>query len=135
MKHRAAFSVLIWLLGSFCVASAQADPQADYVLHCQGCHGPRGEGSRDGAPPFAGNLRRLARTADGRAYLLRVPGVAHAELSDERLAALLNWMLERFDRGEARVEPFTSSEVHDARQQPLLSVPVARRQALAASPP
>lgn len=113
--------------------SAVADPRLDYVLHCQGCHGARGEGSVDGAPPFAGQLRRLAATPIGRDYLLRVPGVASAELDDERLAVLLNWLVERFDGGGEPVQPFTSAEVAARRHEPLLSVPAARRAALAPS--
>ncbi|MDZ7379777.1 MAG: cytochrome c [candidate division KSB1 bacterium] len=107
-----------------------ADPASDYVLHCQGCHGVNGEGSVDGAPPFRGHLRRFARTELGRAYLLGVPGVAHTELDDARLAALLNWLLWKFDPDGSDVRQFTPEEVRAGRQRPLLSVPVARRQVL-----
>ncbi len=124
----------LWLAVSFAApfypTAAMADPESDYVLHCQGCHGPDGGGSVDGAPPFRGNLARFARTERGRAYLLRVPGVAHAELDDEHMAALLNWILSRFDPGASDVRPFTVEEVRAGRREPLLSVPSARSRAL-----
>ncbi|GIW44644.1 MAG: hypothetical protein KatS3mg077_1926 [Candidatus Binatia bacterium] len=124
----ACWIAVAWLVA---ISPAVADPWADYVLHCQGCHGPRGEGSADGAPPFAGQLRRLAATPTGREYLVRVPGVANAELDDERLAVLLNWLVEHFDGSAEPVRPFTSAEVARGRREPLLSVPAARRAALA----
>ncbi len=127
---------VVWLCWAVFMAAlllpvpGNADPQLDYVLHCQGCHGADGAGSVDGAPPFAGNLGRFARTEQGRAYLVRVPGVAHAELDDQRLAALLNWLLARFDPAASDFPPFTADEVRAGRQRPLLSVPQARRQVL-----
>lgn len=116
----------------FSIQVARAEPEQDYMLHCQGCHGPDGRGSADGAPPFAGNLRLLASRADGREYLLRLPGVVHAELDDERIAALLNWLTARFDPSPAGETPpaFSRDEVARFRPRPLLSVPQARAQAL-----
>jgi len=114
---------------------ASADPWADYVLHCQGCHRPDGSGSAGGAPPFAGNLHRFVLTPEGRAYLLRVPGVAHAELDDARLATLLNWILAQFDPAPTGMgwTPFSPEEVAKLRHLPLLSVPQARHHALLAA--
>lgn len=115
------------------VRFALAEPEQDYVLHCQGCHGPDGRGSADGAPPFPGNLRALASHPAGREYLLRVPGVTYSELDDERIAAVMNWLIARFDPpgvGE-EVRAFTREEVARLRPRPLLSVPRARAEALA----
>lgn len=111
-----------------------AEPHTDYVLHCQGCHGPDGEGSAQGAPPFRGNVARLAATESGRAYLLRVPGTQFSELDDARLAAVLNWILERFDPptgDRPGVRPFTADEVARLRGHPLVSVSGERARVLA----
>jgi len=37
------------------------------------------------------------RTPAGRNYVLRVPGAANSVLSDEQLAAVLNWLVQSFD--------------------------------------
>jgi mono/diheme cytochrome c family protein len=127
---------LRWLaLGALlaCATALRADPAADYVLHCQGCHGPDGAGSRGGAPPFAGNFARLAATKSGRAYLLGVPGVQSTELDAQRLAAVLNWIAERFDGAQVRAlgfEPFSSEEVAQRRGRMLLSPQAERARVL-----
>ncbi len=94
------------------------------MLHCQGCHGADGVGSRDGAPPFRGNFARLAQSEAGRAYLLHVPGVQAAELDAARLAAVLNWIARRYDGEETErsgFRPFTAEEVARALGQPLVA--------------
>ncbi len=57
----------------------------------------------------------------GREYLVRVPGVAAAPLSDADLAELLNWLLWRFDGGhlQADFRPYASEEVGNLRKRPL----------------
>jgi mono/diheme cytochrome c family protein len=74
---------------------AAAAPETDYALQCRGCHGANGAGVPGRVPGLAG-VRALLGTPDGRARLLAVPGVRQASLSDERLAALLRWVAERF---------------------------------------
>jgi hypothetical protein len=50
--------------------------------------------------------------------LIRAPGVAQAPVSDERLAALMNWILVEF--GEEGDSPhYTASEVKALRAKPL----------------
>jgi hypothetical protein len=67
----------------------------------------------------------LLERVGGRDYLLRVPGVAQAPLSDERLAHLLNWILGEF--GDAPPTPrFSAAEVAKARVAPLTDPRQAR---------
>jgi mono/diheme cytochrome c family protein len=101
------------------------------VLECRGCHGARGEGTPGKVPSLAQSARFLA-TPRGRAYLVRVPGVAGAQLSDARIAALLNWMLRELATdppAPAGFEAFTEAEVARERARPLLD-PIAERAAI-----
>jgi hypothetical protein len=98
-------------------------PAADYVLHCRGCHGPQGGAVEGKVPPLANAIGHFMRSDAGRDYVLRVPGVANAALSDERLAAVLNWTVEQLDSENVTGElpRFTAAEVSRARHRPLLS--------------
>jgi hypothetical protein len=95
--------------------------RADFALHCRGCHGLAGEGTAGHVPRLDGFVGLFTRVADGRDYLMRVPGVARAALDDARLAAVLNWMLATY--GGAQVAPgfrsYTADEVGAARRQVL----------------
>jgi cytochrome c553 len=75
--------------------AAAASPEQDYTLQCRGCHGAEGRGVPGHVPPLSG-VAALLETPAGRARLLAVPGVRQASLSDERLAALLEWVALRF---------------------------------------
>ena len=52
---------------------------------------------------------------------MRVPGVARAKLDDERVAAVLNWMLEVYggDAVAPGFAPYAAAEVGAARREPL----------------
>jgi hypothetical protein len=109
-------------------APAWASPAQDYMLHCMGCHGASAQGIPGKVPPLANALSRFMRTAAGRNYVLRVPGAANSALSDEQLAAVLNWLAVTFDAGasQLRPAPFTSAEVARFRRTPLVSVLATR---------
>src|SRR5262245_58917235 len=79
-------------LSALAAAAAAAPPAEDYLLHCSGCHGQSGAGVPGVVPPLSG-LSSFLASPEGRAYLVRVPGVAQSSLDDERLAALLNWVM------------------------------------------
>jgi mono/diheme cytochrome c family protein len=106
-----------------------ADPRADYMLQCQGCHLPDGSGSPGAVPDLRGSLARFLTVPGGREYLVRVPGAAQSPLSDARLAALLDWMLREFGPAEAAAghEPYRAEEVARWRAQPYLEVESVRR--------
>ncbi len=97
-------------------------PAHDYLLSCGGCHGLDGAGSAR-VPSLRGIDRLLTRPA-GRAYVLRVPGVASAPLSDARLAALLDWVFLQFDNRTPT--NFTAAEVGAARVDPWVDPKAAR---------
>jgi len=130
-RERCAPSVLFAaLLAASGAAHAARPPDQDYALECRGCHGARGEGTPT-VPSLAGAARFLA-TPRGRAYLVRVPGVASSQLSDARIAALLNWVLRELATdppAPARFAPFSEREVAAARARKLLD-PSAERAAV-----
>jgi len=99
---------------------ARAGETIDYLyrLHCSGCHGLDGLGSKIGRiPPFPGIVGHFADTQDGRLYLVQVPGVANAELPDAETAALLNYVLQIWGEREPSrgVNDFTADEVRRLR--------------------
>ena len=99
------------------------------MLYCMGCHGAEAQGVAGKIPPLAGALARFMRTSEGRNYVLRVPGAANSALSDARLAAVLNWLSERYGApDEPRPAPFTEEEVTLARRVPLANAQAARRE-------
>jgi hypothetical protein len=117
--------------------SAAYAPAVDYALHCQGCHLSDGSATPGRVPALAGSLARFLRVPGGRAYLVRVPGVAQAPLDDTALAALLNWVLLRFDsRGlPADFSPYEAQEVGRLRRSPLPDVERERQKLLEEAPP
>jgi mono/diheme cytochrome c family protein len=116
------------VLAAALAAAAIASPGQDYMLYCMGCHGPEAQGVRGRIPPLAGSLTRFMRMPEGRDYVLRVPGAANSALSDAQLAAVLNWLADRFPAPqEPRAAPFTPEEVSAARRSPLADVKATRR--------
>jgi cytochrome c553 len=112
---------------------APASAAQDYMLYCMGCHGPDAHGVPGKVPALAGSLSRFMRTAQGRDYVLRVPGAANSVLGDAQLAGVLNWLAERdAAAGEAPVKPFTEAEVALVRRQPLSNVLATRHEVVAA---
>jgi hypothetical protein len=110
-------------------AGATGEPHADYMLHCQGCHGPDGSGAPGGVPSFRGNVAKFLSVPGGREYLIRVPGTSQSELSNHRVASLLNWMVRTFDAENVptRFEPFSADEVARLRRPPLIDVETVRQ--------
>lgn len=109
-------------------AAAAAGPRTHYLLHCSGCHRVGGEGSPPNVPTLHRELGRMVAEPAMRGYLARVPGAAHAPLSDAQLAGVLNWVLERFN-AETLPEGFerlSAAEVAAARARALAD-PVAFR--------
>jgi mono/diheme cytochrome c family protein len=96
----------------------------DYLLHCSGCHQADGAGVPGVVPPLSGLAPFLATPA-GRAYLVRVPGVAQSSLGDERLAALLNWVMREISGAEPN-PAYDAPEVHALRADPLRDARAAR---------
>ena len=113
------------------LGTLSANPAQDYTLYCMGCHGTEAQGVAGKIPPLAGSLGRFMRTPEGRNYVLRVPGAANSALPDGALAAVLNWLAERYPAPEATpVTPFTTEEVASARHTPLVNVQAKRREVI-----
>ena len=93
----------------------------DYMLKCQGCHRADGAGNLASTPPLAGKVAKFLAVPGGREFLGRVPGVASADLGDDRLAEVLNYALYRFDAGHvpAGFKPYTAAEIANLRKTPL----------------
>lgn len=106
----------------------------NYALECQGCHRAVGEGTPGTVPPLAGSVARFLAVPGGREYLVRVPGVSQAPLDDAALAAVLDWVVRRFDPEHLPPEyrPYTAEEVGRLRRQPLTDVTGERARLIAA---
>ncbi len=101
---------------------AQADIRTDYLLHCGGCHLSDGSGAPDDVPSLRDDLGRIITVAQGRGYLVRVPGSSQALLDDADLAAVINWVLTEFNSATLAddFEPLTAEEVKGARRDVLM---------------
>lgn len=112
------------------LAAAERTPQANFVLRCAGCHGMEGHGSEiGGVPSFYHSISTIANDPEGRRYLMHVPGVISASLSDAEIAEVMNWVLGKW--GDRPAAPFTVAEVTRLRAEPVPDV-VRARQTLAA---
>lgn len=98
-----------------------ARARQNWILKCQGCHRADATGTPQTTPAMAGIIGGFLQSPEGRAYLVRVPGVATAPLPDDQLAELVNWTLLRFDpvHVPADFNPYTTNEVGDLRRRPL----------------
>jgi cytochrome c553 len=113
-------------------AVSAAPPQQDYILQCMGCHLEDGSGAPGRVPSLVGQMGRFLQVPGGRAYLVQVPGAAQSTLDDAALAALLNWMLQRFSPAELRAdfEPYRADEVARYRAERPADVAKLRRELL-----
>jgi len=106
-----------------------ARARVNYMLNCQGCHGPTGAGMADGTVPnMAGYLSRYLQVEGGREYLVQVPGSANAGITPAALAEVLNWMLVTMDAAHLPRDfvPYTANEVERLRSHPLREVAATR---------
>ena len=118
-------SLIAALVFSLAASSVSADAfeEHDFILNCAGCHQVSGSGSA--TVPSLHNMAELVSKSGARAYFIRVPGVAHAPLSSERLAALMNWVFRRFT-GRPPTPRYTAKEVSELRKSPFLDPFAAR---------
>ena len=113
----AARSLSVAVLLLVAVGSAHADPKVDYLLHCSGCHLPDGSSHAPLVPTLHDVIGRMVAKPEGRAYIVRVPGVSQAPINDEKLTEVINWMLTEFNSETLpkNFKPFTVREVSRAR--------------------
>ena len=133
MGPRAIAGLLI-LLGLPAVLRAGNGPQANYMIHCQGCHLPDGTGRPPAVPSLVTDMAKFLQAEGGRAYLVQVPGTANSPLGNAEVAVLLNWMLGTYaaDALPASFAPYTTEEVARYRTERLIN-PAARRDDLLAA--
>jgi mono/diheme cytochrome c family protein len=125
----AALALAIAGLAAAATSSAET-PQVDYMLQCQGCHRADGGGTPGAVPPLRGLVGRFLEVPGGREYLVRVPGSAQSPLDDAELAAVLNWLIERFGPVDpaSGFAPYTAEEIARVRTPPLTDVERVRRE-------
>ncbi|MEE3290491.1 MAG: hypothetical protein VX206_07135 [Pseudomonadota bacterium] len=115
------FTFLALLLALVTHSVFAASPRINYLLYCSGCHRPLGEGNPPNVPTLHNELGLMMSVQEMRGYLARVPGSAHAPITDAELTDVLNWMLEQFN-ADTLPEDFkklTVEEVTKAREESL----------------
>jgi mono/diheme cytochrome c family protein len=116
-----------------------------YATNCAVCHQAGGTGMTGAFPPLAGHVPDLLKQADGRAYVgkvllfglegeINVNGndfagamPAWSALSDDDIAAVLNYVSNAWDNGKSLpsgFNPFTADEIKVLRTPPLTSAAV-----------
>lgn len=126
----AAAALLLHIGG---VDGAQNDPlpngitrfnevQSLYMQHCGGCHGVHGVSAPREVPDLRGQVGSFLCSAEGRAYLVRLPNIALAPVDDQMLADMMNFVV--FDLGGpspavTNAPAYTAAEVAQLRKQPL----------------
>ncbi len=108
------------------------EPEVNFQLQCMGCHRRDGSGQPGRVPSVRRTLVPMSCLPQGRDFIIRVPGVAQAPLSDAELAALLNWMMRHVSDADVPGSPrdYSAAEVHGARAHPLADVKIARARVL-----
>ena len=112
----------LWATTSGPAASATAaammsDPElarGDYLENCAGCHGLDGSTAPASLPELRGRVGWFMCTPESRAYLLRLPNVAHSRITDNaELADMMNFVVFVLGAGSAPpgTKPFTAEEV------------------------
>ena len=102
-----------------------AQARLDYIENCGGCHGVNGDTVPAHLPELQGRVGWFMCTPEARAYLLRLPNVAHSRIKDNaELADLMNFVI--FVLGEGSVpagtKPFTAAEVESERKHALTNM-------------
>jgi hypothetical protein len=99
-----------------------------YLERCGGCHGIQGHSAPKLVPSLQGQVGYFLCIPEGRDYLIRLPSVAAAPISNEALADLMNFVV--FDLGGAaglgeRERRYTDREVSALRERPLKGAALA----------
>ena len=104
--------------------------RSHYVLHCAGCHGFDGAGSRAGQVPDMRRMGDFLRVPGVREFIVQVPGVLGSGLDDAQVAEVTNWLLETLAAPSrpAGFQPYDAAEVARARARPPVDVAARRRQ-------
>jgi len=106
---------------------------SNYLQSCGGCHGIQGRSAIGLVPQLRDRVGWFLCTSEGRDFIVQLPDVAFAGVSDQELADILNFMM--FDLGGASTpksaKPYSASEVKQLRENSTLRTGLrARRQAV-----
>jgi len=112
---------------SHSVSAQTLNPTNIYVLHCMGCHGVDGSGSRAGGIPNLNLVKTFTSDTEGRTYLMQVPGIAYSSLSNKEVAAVLNYAIERWGQPNVPFNKFTFEEVAYLRALDIADIVSYRR--------
>ena len=97
---RASFCLMVLSAGWTSPVAAEQErvnpPAFSYLLHCSGCHIEDGSGDPPEVPDLRKNLDKLLKSATGRGYMLRVPGVTDTPITPQEMADLMNWLITEF---------------------------------------
>jgi hypothetical protein len=122
---------LVLVLACCRVLAGERSAPVNYVLHCSGCHGMDGNGHESaGVPDFRDAVAAFAMDEEGRTYLLHVPGIVNASLTDEEISAVLNYVMDHWGGkalGSGFVR-FTAQESAERRARRVSDVVAFRRQ-------
>lgn len=135
MRFRGAVFGMIVAAVAWPAGAAAGEPsaEANYMIHCMGCHLADGSGSPPEVPDVRDEMGRMLVVEGGREYLVQVPGAAQAPISDKALAAVVNYMLETFSRETLAEDfrPLTPDEVAAWRRFWMPDVAAVREELLA----
>ena len=111
------------------IAPLQGGARSIYVLHCAGCHGMDASGSVLGRVPDMRRVGDFLQLPGGREFIVKVPGVMGSGLDDAQVAAVTNWVLATLapDSVPSGHQPYSASEVQQARAAPLVDVALERQ--------
>ena len=135
ISRKAGFCCCICLLylSPIIYANSPSEPNYNYKLFCQGCHLPDGTGVFGEVPSLVNNLSTYLKIPSGREFIVQVPGVMHALLTDTEVAELLNWIVMNFDHqyyGSGEFLPYTSKEVTSIREKGYVDIMAKRKNVL-----
>jgi len=110
--------------------------QTAYVAGCGGCHGIQGISKNELIPSLRDRAGYWLCTAEGRKYMVKLPNVALAPLSDAELADLMNFVA--FDLGGVSAPKaaarYTASEITQLRaESPIITDVLSTRRTIVAS--
>jgi mono/diheme cytochrome c family protein len=113
--------------------AATTSARAAYVVHCAGCHGVDGAGTKLGNVPDMRALGRFLQVPGGREFVVKVPGVMGSGLDDVQVADVTNWVLVTLASTSlpGDFQPYGADEVRQARATPLVDVAAARARLVA----
>ena len=126
-------SLALLFLGvlAFNVDAQDKRAHTNYMLHCQGCHLPQGEGALGAVPRLQNFVGYFLHSREGRKFIAQVPGVTMSSLDDEELTELLNWLVRAYSEEQlpSQFVPYTSEEIAELRKTPNLD-PLGKRNSI-----